>query len=107
MSQFKYSAIGVDGRTIAGKLDAASKTECIAELRKRNLTPLDVQEKGGRVRTPGSKSAVVAGGPDARRGATPTPGKGGVRKKEEVVLFTRQLATMISAGIPMLESLEI
>lgn len=33
--------------------------------------------------------------------------KPGVRKKEEVVIFTRQLATMISAGIPILESLEI
>ena len=33
--------------------------------------------------------------------------KPGVKKKEEIVIFTRQLSTMISAGIPLLECLEI
>jgi type IV pilus assembly protein PilC len=109
MAQFKYSAIGVDGRTISGKLDASSKTECVAELRKRNLTPLDVQEKGGRVRAPSPRPVAGATGPakTSVSAAPPPKGKGGVRKKEEVVLFTRQLATMIGAGIPLLESLEI
>jgi type IV pilus assembly protein PilC len=112
MAHFKYSAIGVDGRTVAGKLEASSKTECVAELRKRNLTPLDVEEKGGKATRPTAPRAApppVMDGP-ARRGpvaAAVTKGRGGVRKKEEVVLFTRQLATMIGAGIPMLESLEI
>ena len=33
--------------------------------------------------------------------------KPGVRKQEEIVIFTRQLSTMIGAGIPLLECLEI
>jgi type IV pilus assembly protein PilC len=112
MAQFKYSAIGVDGRTVNGKLDAVSKTECVAELRKRNLTPLDVQEKGARglrVAAPSKGYEPGAGPSPASRAkpGVPPKGKGGVRKKDEVVLFTRQLATMIGAGIPMLESLEI
>src|SRR5687767_4503302 len=115
MAQFKYDAIGTDGRTVSGRLEAASKTECVAELRKRNLTPLDVQEKGGRSskapapRTPEPPPGAPAAGRKAPAATAPktAKGKGGVRKKEEVVLFTRQLATMIAAGIPMLESLEI
>ena len=47
MPNYKYSAIGTDGRTVSGRLDASNKTECVAELRKRNLTPIDIQEKGG------------------------------------------------------------
>ena len=47
MPSYKYSAIGSDGRSVSGRLDAANKTECVAELRRRSLTPVDIQEKGG------------------------------------------------------------
>jgi len=126
MPSYKYSAIGTDGRTVSGRLDAPNRTECVAELRKRMLTPIDIQEKGGGKAAPASApapapsssssgpSGAPAGGPPPSAGPSPTPKKRGfgvvrpgVRKKEEIVIFTRQLATMIGAGIPMLESLEI
>jgi type IV pilus assembly protein PilC len=86
-----------------------------------------VQEKGGGKATPSGGGGGGApppapsssGGPSGGTGGSapaPTPAKSGfrlgttrpgVRKKEEVVLFTRQLSTMIGAGIPLLESLEI
>jgi len=120
MPSYKYSAVGSDGRTVSGRLDAASKTDCVAELRKRSLTPIDIQEKsGGSSAAAPSSSAGFEPGPSASASA-PAPMsttrkaagrfgavKPGVRKKEEIVIFTRQLATMISAGIPLLESLEI
>ncbi len=121
MPNFKYSAVGTDGRTIRGTLDAPSQGDCLEELRRRSLMPLRVEEKSG-----GKKPAASA--PSSSNGA-PAPitkplaqskhkGGGllsmdiggtrpGVRKKEEIVIFTRQLATMITAGIPILESLEI
>lgn len=117
MQSFKYSAVGSDGRTVRGTLDAGSQSDCVDELRRRNLTPLQVESRGnGRVAAP-SRPAASARGP----GPTPPPqpkkgglfglsiggARAGVRKKEEVVLFTRQLSTMISAGIPLLECLEI
>ncbi len=124
MPSFKYSAIGVDGRSVSGRLDAANKNECVAELRRRALTPVDIQEKGGVARpsapspaAPASAASGAAGANAAGSGIATAPVKSsgfsfgavkpGVRKREEVVIFTRQLATMISAGIPMLESLEI
>lgn len=122
MPSYKYSAIGSDGRTISGRLDAANKNECVAELRKRSLTPVDIQEKAGFGRAapsgPASPPTPSASAPPAAPAPTPAPApkkKGasfgavrpGVRKREEIVIFTRQLATMISAGIPMLEALEI
>ena len=116
MPSYKYSAIGSDGRSVSGRLDAANKTECVAELRRRSLTPVDIQEKGGERPAPRPAPRETAS-PDAPQGGGPAPAKGGgfslgkvkpgVRKREEVVIFTRQLSTMIGAGIPMLECLEI
>ena len=120
MPNYKYSAVGSDGRTISGRLDAASKTDCVAELRKRALTPIDIQEKaGGGSAGPGAAPSSAPSAPSSSSNAPAAPSamkkaasrfgavKPGVRKREEIVIFTRQLATMISAGIPLLESLEI
>jgi len=119
MPSFKYSAIGADGRTVRGSIEASDQSGLLEELRKRSLTPLRVEEKSGR--SAAAKPAKAAGKPAAtklRKGEADEPkgsifqmelggSKPGVRKKEEIVVFTRQLSTMIGAGIPMLESLEI
>jgi len=119
MASFKYSAISADGRTVRGSIDASDQGELLEELRRRSLTPLRVEEKGGRgARNGAAKSAAPVAPARRRLPADDGPktkwtqleiggSKPGVRKKEEVVIFTRQLATMIGAGIPMLESLEI
>jgi type IV pilus assembly protein PilC len=111
MATFRYSAVGSDGRTVRGSVDAGTQQEAVDELRRRNLTPLQVEgRRGGRTspgperKAPADRARVKKGGwTDISIGAV----KPGVRKKEEIVLFTRQLATMISAGIPLLECLEI
>ena len=121
MPSYKYSAVGADGRTVNGRLDAPNKTECVAELRKRSLTPVNIEEKGGArgggapapaappsISTAPSVPATAGGAaPKAAKKLSFGATRPGVRKREEVVIFTRQLATMIGAGIPMLESLEI
>jgi type II secretion system protein F len=112
MPNFKYSAVGADGRTMRGSLGAPTHQEALEELRRRNLMPLKIEERGGRDDSPRT--------PEPSRSSNATPGvkkgrfdisfgktKPGVRKKDEVVLFTRQLSTLISAGIPLLESMEI
>lgn len=114
MATFRYSAISSDGRTVRGSIEANSQPEALEELRRRNLMPLKVDDRGG------AEPEAAAGDDKGRREekkapAPKAPGGGGglfapkpgVRKHEEVVIFTRQLATMIGAGIPMLESLEI
>ncbi len=121
MPSFKYSAIGADGRTVRGSIDADNQTSLLEELRKRSLTPLRVEEKGsGGAEKTASRPKPGKPGKPAKRALRPDDepkasllsmelggSKPGVRKKEEIVIFTRQLATMIGAGIPMLESLEI
>ena len=92
MKNYRYSAKNNDGQTVSGALTAAGQQEAIGELRKRNLTILEIKEVSGGLGV-------------ARKATSAKPGK--PRKREELVVFTRQLATMISSGITLLESLEI
>jgi type IV pilus assembly protein PilC len=95
-STFKFVAKDASGRTIKGTIKAETQTDVVANLRRRRLTPVGIKKSGG-----GLGSALL-GQKTSRRGA-----KRGSAKKGELEVFTRQLSTMLSAGIPMLEALEI
>ncbi|MHC4956188.1 MAG: type II secretion system F family protein [Planctomycetota bacterium] len=98
MPAFKYNARDGDGRTVAGIVSAKSQVDAVADLRRRNLIVLDIRETSG-----GGKGKGGSGG---GLWASLSKAKPGV-KREQLVLFTRQASTMISAGVPLLESLEV
>jgi type IV pilus assembly protein PilC len=98
MPTFKYSAKTSDGKTVRGTLVANAPAEVVTELRRKNLVILDVAEA--------SKRAAAAAG-TVTSGGNKVAARPGRAKKDELVIFTRQLSTMISAGIPLLESLEV
>ncbi len=86
MPRFTYTA-SKDGKTIHGTSEAASKEDVIASLRKQNITPLLVKpEKAG-----GSLFKGL--------------GFGKKVKVKDLAVFTRQLSTMVSAGVPLNRSL--
>ncbi len=91
MKNYRYSAKNTDGKTVSGTLTAPDKDEAVGELRKRNLTILEVKEVHSTFKAMSKKTA--------------RPGP--PRKKDELVVFTRQLATMITSGITLLEAIEI
>ena len=88
---FKYAAKDASGRTVTGTMKADSQNDVLTDLRRRRLTPVDVKETGGGLFSSGKK-----------KGRSKSSSR-----KGEVEVFTRQLSTMLSAGIPMLEALEI
>jgi type IV pilus assembly protein PilC len=96
-TKFKYEAKDAAGKLVKGMLTAASQTEVVADLRRRNQQPIDVTRAG-------TFAAMFAGGgaPAGKKTA-----KRASAKKGELDVFTRQLSTMLAAGIPMLEALEI
>jgi type IV pilus assembly protein PilC len=83
MPTFKYTAKNKDSRTVAGKIVAENQQSVIEELRKRGLTITAISE---------TKQTA------ARRAAFTSK----KIKGEEIVIFARQLATMVDAGIPIL-----
>src|SRR5687768_18419589 len=72
------------GREIRSSLDAGSEQAAIATLLNKNLLVVEIQEKVG------------------RKGKT----AGGSVPLSDLVVFTRQLATMLDAGLAMVQSLQ-
>ncbi|MCP3918747.1 MAG: type II secretion system F family protein [bacterium] len=95
MINFKYAAKGPSGQTVEGNISAASKAEAVAELRKQNLVVMRLSQSGSKGKTKKVKTTNARGDVRARA------------KRGELVIFTRQLATMVGAGLSLLESLEV
>ncbi|RJS91758.1 type II secretion system inner membrane protein GspF [Salinisphaera sp. Q1T1-3] len=91
MAAFEYTALDARGRQKKGVLEGDAPRVVRAQLRERGLTPIEVVEVSDR-RTPGVKKSPFA----FNRGM----------KVIELALFTRQLATLAHAGMPMEEALK-
>lgn len=85
MGLFKYVAKGPGGQHEVSSIEAQSEHAVVAALRKRGLTTLSVSEERDRV-------AEVT---TSRRRVT----------QKELVVFSRQLATMVDAGLPLVQSI--
>src|SRR5664279_581100 len=85
MASFVYVARETaSGREIRSSVDAATEQAAIAALLNRNMLVLSIQEKVGKQgRTSGGRVSLT-----------------------DLVIFTRQLATMIDAGLAMVQSLQ-
>ena len=93
---FKFEARDASGRTVKGTVSANTQNDVIADLRRRQLTPVNIKKTGG------LGKSLVGSGPKKKKTARRSSAR-----KGELETFTRQLSTMLGAGIPLLESLEI
>src|SRR5215468_9874892 len=85
MASFAYVARETaSGREIRSSVEAATEQAAIAALLNRNMLVVSIQEKVG------------------KKGKT----SGGSVALQDLVIFTRQLATMIDAGLAMVQSLQ-
>jgi type IV pilus assembly protein PilC len=86
MAMYEYTAKNAtSGQILKGQLDVPSKDEVINYLRKNRMILVSVREA--------PKSINISFG-------------GGI-KTRDVVIFTRQFSTMINAGLPLVQSLNI
>lgn len=83
---FAYEGTDKTGKKTKGEITSSNANVAKAELRKQGINPTKVSKKGG-------------GFSLAQLGAKVTPG--------DIALFTRQLATMMKAGVPLVQSFEI
>ncbi len=105
MANFQYAAKDKSGKTVQGTIQANDRSEAVNQLRGRDLIILKVEE--------GGKAPKGEGKPAAPRSSGNGGGIAGLFTKKpsatktELVIFTRQLSTMISAGISLLEAIEV
>lgn len=97
MANFKYEARNFGGKTVTGTIAGDNQEAAVAELRKRNLIVVSVKPSGGTQAKSGGLAGMVSDSNPDRYSP----------KGDELVVFTRQLSTMVGAGIPLLEALEI
>lgn len=95
MAQGKYKYIGVtvDGRKAAGEIEARDLFQAKRLLRKKGIKAKEI--------TPPNPLEVDLGMLLVEKGIVPPFGR------EELTRFTKQLAILINAGVPILECLEI
>ncbi len=89
MPQFAYTAKDTNGRTVSGTLEYESVTNLIEALRQQGLVILNVKQEHKAV---GGISVHF------------------LQKRvrlDDIVLFTRMLATMVDSGIPLVQGLDI
>lgn len=87
MPKFEFTAVNREGKTIKSSLESTNRTSAISTLGSQNLKLVDLKEVDG-----------------DKRDNQLTGFKRGV-KSDTLVMFTRQLSAMISAGVPILRSL--
>ncbi|MDI9401766.1 MAG: type II secretion system F family protein [Limisphaerales bacterium] len=119
MPKFNYIAMDAQGKETKGSLDAKNQSEALARLQEMQLFPTKVVEAGAAASggAKGKKASKTKGGGAAAKGGKgmrkeiniplhKIPGFGGVSSKV-LCTFTRQLATLIDAGLPLLRGLRV
>ncbi len=88
MPQFEFRGTSRTGEQVAGSRVAPSREALDALLRREQITPTRIVEKGREI-------------------AIPKPKVAGKVNAKELAIFTRQFSVMIDAGLPLVQCLEI
>jgi type IV pilus assembly protein PilC len=85
---FVWSGKTPGGTVESGEMSAGTRDEVSAQLKRRSITPTSIAQK-------------------ERQSLLDKLQSGGKVKDKDIVIFTRQFATMIDAGLPLVQALEI
>jgi type IV pilus assembly protein PilC len=116
MAKFNYVAMDSTGKETKGVLEVGSQAEALNRLKEMGFLPTKVTEvappKSDAKGAKGGKGAAgAAGGKGGKKGAgqinIKIPGFGGKVKAKVLTTFTRQLATLVEAGLPLLRGLRV
>ena len=108
MPRYNYVALDSRGQESSGVIDAESQSDAVSQLRQAGYFPKSITEEGK--------------GPKPKVAKASAPGKSPARKEITInipflqrktikprvlMIFTRQLATLIDAGLPLLRGLTV
>lgn len=105
MPNFKYTALDQNGVEKTGIITADNKIKAAEMVRAQGLLLRECEEAGKGARPTAAKETRKKG--DKNKKQAPKGKAGAAVKQKELMVFTRQLATLISAGLPLLQSLNV
>ncbi len=100
MPTFRYKAVNAAGAVATGELDAANESEIVERLRDQGMLPMQVARATGAAAAGDGRAARIR-----RRGSAGSPSKRVSR--DQLLAITRELATLLQAGLPLDRALEI
>src|SRR6185312_272090 len=114
MPKFNYVAMDQHGKETKGTLEVGSQNEAIGRVKEMGLFPTKIVEVE-RVKPERKGGKPVAGkgkGGGKKKGANieikiKIPGLSGRVKSKVLTTWTRQLATLVDAGLPLLRGLRV
>ena len=114
MSNYSYEAVDSGGLKIEGSLEVMDQNEAIRRVKEMGLFPVRIVEarrakRGTRNAERGGQRSEVGGrkAAQARKMEIRIPFLSGRVKQSVLAVFTRQLSTLIEAGMPLLRGLRI
>jgi type IV pilus assembly protein PilC len=113
MPKYDYVALDQKGAETKGSIEAASQNEAIGRVKDMQLFPTKIVEadKVQDKKAAGKKAKGKAPARGGKKGGVniniKIPGLGGGVKPKVLTTFTRQLATLVDAGLPLLRGLRV
>ncbi len=113
MPKFTYVAMDKGGQETKGTLDVADQKEAIGRVKEMGLYPLKISELAAEKPEKKTKTATVTARPAAKKKGggmninLKIPFLGGGVKSKVLCTFTRQLATLVDAGLPLLRGMRV
>ena len=115
MPKFTYEAMDQKGKVQKGVLEVTSQNEAIGRVKEMGLFPTKIVEQAKDKEKAGKKSAPAPAAKAAKKGKKDLsinlnikiPFLSGRVKAKVLTTFTRQLATLVDAGLPLLRGLQV
>lgn len=118
MPKFAYIAVDSAGKETRGTIEAPNQAQAVAKVRSQGLFPTAIGAAGG---SEGGAAPAAKGGAAAAAGKKAASGKKAMSKIEikmpkfmrgrvkqkDLTTLTRQLATLVDAGLPLLRGLHV
>ena len=105
MARFKFTALDSKGKEVHGEIDADNQSMAVARIREKQYFPTHVEELAPSGAAPTKKAAASKGGLHMEIKMTKFL-QGGVKAKQ-LTTFTRQMSTLVNAGLPLMLALRV
>src|SRR6267154_6707986 len=110
MPKYSYVAMDSRGKETKGTLEVASQNEAITRVKEMGFFPTKIVEVEKEKKQQSDKKAAPAKAGAKKKGGSiqiKIPGLSGRVKSKVLTTFTRQLATLVDAGLPLLRGLRV
>ncbi len=112
MPKFEYVALDARGKETKGSIEVSTQNEAIGRVKEMGLFPTKIIEAEKVTDKGAKKGKAKSAAKSGKKGGAMSieikiPGLGGKVKPKVLTTFTRQLATLVDAGLPLLRGLRV